>query len=362
MHLLNKLAFLCYSCEKSSIPRGDIKMQTVDFRRTKGFSGRQMPWKRRFGHFLRFLILSPTLIRDFSILVGWKSSRVSKISEKLLSDLSNFSNGRGLVLLNYLIAFTALKETRQRDKVNLKNSYLNFPSGEKVSLIQLDKIVEEIKDKGFVKLESKIDKRQLEALQKIVFNSKGTDRTKGVSYEFFNDWLINKKSDPRFDHQVNDVINSESYLQISHNEAFQIIARKYLKKYPFIGPVHAWTTKKTEERLDEKNIEENAMAYHSDSDYCGFLKFFILLTDVNVNNGPFTFVQGSHKGKKHVAGRMPDKEIVGQNDSILIGTGVAGDIVIADTMGWHKASLIKEGHRTMIHIIYMTSHYGKATV
>jgi ectoine hydroxylase-related dioxygenase (phytanoyl-CoA dioxygenase family) len=104
------------------------------------------------------------------------------------------------------------------------------------------------------------------------------------------------------------------------------------------------------------------MAFHSDSDYFGFLKFFVLLTDVNVNNGPFTFVRGSHKGKKHVAGRMADKEIVGEDDDLLVGTGRAGDIVIADTMGWHKASQIKEGHRTMIHIIYMTSPYGKATV
>jgi ectoine hydroxylase-related dioxygenase (phytanoyl-CoA dioxygenase family) len=101
------------------------------------------------------------------------------------------------------------------------------------------------------------------------------------------------------------------------------------------------------------------MAFHCDSDYFGFLKFFLLLTEVKPTNGPFTFVGGSHRGKRHVVGRMKDKEIISDHDEVLYGTGEPGDLIIADTRGWHKATPPEQGTRTMLQVLHTTSLFGQ---
>ena len=97
------------------------------------------------------------------------------------------------------------------------------------------------------------------------------------------------------------------------------------------------------------------MAFHCGSDYFGFLKFFLLLTEVKPGNGPFTFVRGSHRGKRNITRRMEDTEIISDRDEVLFGTGEPGDLIITDTKGWHKATPPEQCMRTMLQVLYTTS-------
>jgi ectoine hydroxylase-related dioxygenase (phytanoyl-CoA dioxygenase family) len=103
------------------------------------------------------------------------------------------------------------------------------------------------------------------------------------------------------------------------------------------------------------------MAFHCDSDYFSFIKFFIMLNDVDMNNGPFTFVAYSHRGKRHVAGRMEDDEIVGPKDEVLYGTASAGDMVVCDTKGWHKAKPPVTGSRTVLQLVFASNLFGRTS-
>jgi len=85
------------------------------------------------------------------------------------------------------------------------------------------------------------------------------------------------------------------------------------------------------------------------------------LTNVGMENGPFIFVGRSHRGKRHVAGRMNDSEIIQGDDVVYLGTGQAGDLIIVDSKGWHKALPQRNGYRTMFQIVYSTSSFGFPT-
>lgn len=98
--------------------------------------------------------------------------------------------------------------------------------------------------------------------------------------------------------------------------------------------------------------------YHSDENSINFLKCFIYLTNVTEKNGPFTFVIGSHAKKKifdEAKYHYTDSEIKNKygNSAIKFITGSIGDLVIANTKGYHKGTKLLEGYRDML-----TLHFG----
>lgn len=116
--------------------------------------------------------------------------------------------------------------------------------------------------------------------------------------------------------------------------------------------------KQAQEAFD--NLPQTAMTtcFHLDHDSVRFLKFFIYLTDVGIDNGPFTYVEGSHLHKPHDwrsnQQRRPDYEILREYgyDRVKHLTGKKGDLIIANTHGYHKGQFIKEGERLLLTIYY----------
>ena len=86
--------------------------------------------------------------------------------------------------------------------------------------------------------------------------------------------------------------------------------------------------------------QSDTQFYHSDANSVKFLKFFIYLNDVDENGGPFVYIKCSHKKKfwgwlkKY---RWDDCEMEKRypND-IFLATGKVGDLIVADTTGFHK--------------------------
>ena len=141
---------------------------------------------------------------------------------------------------------------------------------------------------------------------------------------------------------------------IQINPVLTQISRKYLGCPPICASVQIWTTRPPL-FISRKILGNSAMAFHCGSDYFGFLKFFLLLTEVKPGNGPFTFVRGSHRGKRNITRRMEDTEIISDRDEVLFGTGEPGDLIITDTKGWHKATPPEQCMRTMLQVLYTTS-------
>jgi hypothetical protein len=98
--------------------------------------------------------------------------------------------------------------------------------------------------------------------------------------------------------------------------------------------------------------------WHRDPEDRYILKAFVYLTDVGLGHGPFTYACGTHpKGpyqtppeylfKEHETTRSDDTQMarVAPADQWLTCVGPMGTIVFADTRGYHKGGLAREGDR-----------------
>ena len=103
--------------------------------------------------------------------------------------------------------------------------------------------------------------------------------------------------------------------------------------------------------------------FHKDPGIKKCIKIFIYLNDVDVNNGPFTYVKYSHKmrdkelrQKRFGAGGIYPKEkdlkkIINKKNIIPI-VGKAGTVIIADTTGLHCGGNSIKKTREMATIVY----------
>ena len=93
--------------------------------------------------------------------------------------------------------------------------------------------------------------------------------------------------------------------------------------------------------------------YHKDENSFNLLKVFIYLNDVDENAGPFMFVKKTHK-KTNLESfknyRINDKVINSKfsSDDIISLTGKIGDVIIANTRGFHKGKKVINKERNML--------------
>ena len=116
----------------------------------------------------------------------------------------------------------------------------------------------------------------------------------------------------------------------------------------------------------KKPSKDAAQWFHFDLDRVSWLKVFIYLTDVGIENGPHCYIEGSHKvGSKPYEllkrgyVRISDKEIshfYGKS-KIKLMTGKKGDIFIGNTKAWHKGTNLKQGNRLVLQLQYTNSFF-----
>ena len=98
--------------------------------------------------------------------------------------------------------------------------------------------------------------------------------------------------------------------------------------------------------------------FHSDPNSPKFLKFFFYLNNVDENGGPFCYVRGSHRRKfpgwrrKY---RWTFEEMVDTygRGSIRDLTAKVGDLIVADTTGFHRGTKVRTTDRMMLTVNYV---------
>lgn len=321
---------------------------------TSKFKGREVPIYKRLAHALRAIFLLPVLITEWPALLGLRRSR-SKKALMLLNDITNSTHGRGLEIVNKIICLLRSRQTYTFDK---RQPDPITPSGKKINDDQIDELVDVIRVQGFARIPSFLTATSALDLYEGALQLPGFGSDPEKNYLSQSEWTEDPLGGPRFIVDSNSLAGLQNLELIRINPVLTQISRKYLGCPPICASVEIWTTRPPL-FISRKILGDSAMAFHCDSDYFGFLKFFLLLTEVTPSNGPFAFVRGSHRGKRHVAGRMEDTEIISDRDEVLFGTGEPGDLIIADTKGWHKATPPEHGIRTMLQVLHTTSLFGQ---
>jgi hypothetical protein len=143
-----------------------------------------------------------------------------------------------------------------------------------------------------------------------------------------------------------------------------LVAQKFLNAIPIHCQANSWWSKNYSQDINDLN--KNAQMFHQDKEYVKFVKIFIYLNDVGIDNGPHQYVRGSSinyadnvpDGYK-VSDRLSDQflqEKYAKEDFVNM-TGKSGSIIIEDTSGFHKGVPVLEGHRLLAQIEYTSSLY-----
>ena len=100
--------------------------------------------------------------------------------------------------------------------------------------------------------------------------------------------------------------------------------------------------------------------YHMDRNSRKFLKFFIYLNDVGPAGGPFKYILGSHKQDTNPKWKNEEynwpKHFIEEEygrERVYVATGSVGDLIVADTTGFHCGDPPRRRERIMLTFNYM---------
>jgi hypothetical protein len=153
-------------------------------------------------------------------------------------------------------------------------------------------------------------------------------------------------------------LNCPSVVQVAFAETWIDIATSYLECFPGIGGLDV-------RKSFVNNLPEfDTLYFHSDRNSARFLKFFFYLNDVDEEGGPFCYIRGSHR-KKFKGWRSKYRwtydemaDIYGK-ENILNLTANLGDVIMADTTGFHRGTKVRSKDRAMLTVHYLIhEEYG----
>lgn len=220
-------------------------------------------------------------------------------------------------------------------------------------------------------------------IESVTFHTKkSTKKIKGISKDTVGKingntaWATNQQ----------DILSIEEVQKIAFDENLLNLVGSFLGSEPILCQTNCWWS--VANSTHRSNLSTNAQLFHQDTEYLKFVKVFIYLTDVNDDNGPHQYVQGTSKIAQSILGedykpsnRVEDNkvaEIFGV-DNILTFTGKRGrnfgkpgklgpsenryewwnlsNVIIEDTFGLHKGTPVVEGSRLLLQLEYCNSLY-----
>jgi hypothetical protein len=167
----------------------------------------------------------------------------------------------------------------------------------------------------------------------------------------------------KFEYPTEVTLGAPHLLEVLTSDAVLGAASRYLGSEPIFAGVKAWWSL-PDPTASDAELSSAAQQFHFDYDYPAFVKFFVYLTDVGPNDGPFTYIEGTHRAKPRWAdGRRSDDELL---DELGLGerqrslTGPAGTLIAADTSGYHKGTPVRERPRLILEAEYAVSLLGSS--
>lgn len=188
----------------------------------------------------------------------------------------------------------------------------------------------------------------------------GQDKSQEVRQELVS---LTHPSAVRYDYRVADLLANPDVQNLLADPSLLALAESYLGKAPQLDVLSMWWHMAYHEHPDS----EAAQLYHFDLDRPRWLKVFIYLTDVNHENGPHSFIEGTHRvgsiPKKFLRRgyvRLSDDEVLAEfgRDRELVFEAPRGSVIVEDTIGLHKGGVVTGGARLILQLQFSSSLFG----
>ncbi len=253
-------------------------------------------------------------------------------------------------LSNDVVSF--LTQSKIKKKVEPQLEYKN---------IKFSDINESLNNNGYYLFKDFLSSDVCEKLENYILNNslvtKG-DKNSDTSKEVFFD--VSNSKNVLYEMKKNKILRSEIAQNLLFNKFFYQVAENYFKSTPFFDHISLAISAKS-----IKPDSEAAQMFHFDLDKPKWLKFFIYLNDVDENNGPHFFIPKTHKnfGIKNVIrekgySRIDDEIISKYYSDIREIKGKRGTLLIEDTRGLHKGSVVKKNYRCIALLQFNNSNFG----
>jgi ectoine hydroxylase-related dioxygenase (phytanoyl-CoA dioxygenase family) len=233
---------------------------------------------------------------------------------------------------------------------------------------EISSINRDLDSKGFFVLKDLLDNIVCDSiskkLERVNFNNrKSVKKIRGLNESNVSKisgntaWVTNQQ----------DVLRIPEIQKIAFNENLLNLVGKFLGSEPILCQTNSWWT--VSNSTHRSNLSANSQMFHQDMAYLKFIKVFIYLTDVDEDNGPHQYVQGTSKIAQDKLGenyqpsdRVEDEKVdsLFGKENVITFQGKKGSIIIEDTFGLHKGTAVKEGSRLLIQLLYCNSLYFHA--
>lgn len=185
----------------------------------------------------------------------------------------------------------------------------------------------------------------------------------GDDYESKIKESLNKKiKSTKFYYNSEDLIKLKSVQKIISNNLLINLASKCLDAEPILYNINCWYSFPS-----TKPDIMAAQKWHFDMDRPKWVKLFFYLTDCDKDQGPHSFVKGTHKNSgipsqiRNFGYKRINDEIIlrffDKND-IVDFTCSEGDLLFEDTRGLHKGTSLNIGKRLLFQIEFTSSLFG----
>ena len=167
----------------------------------------------------------------------------------------------------------------------------------------------------------------------------------------------------RYDFDMGDVIANADVQALICDLSILSVAQTYLGARPIADVLALWWST----AFNARPSSAAAQYFHFDLDRIKWLKVFVYLTDVGPENGPHTFVAGSHRSGA-IADRLLQRGYVRLSDedvrsafpdpAFIEFCAPRGTVLMEDTRGLHKGRRVERGDRLMLQLQFSNSLFG----
>lgn len=146
-----------------------------------------------------------------------------------------------------------------------------------------------------------------------------------------------------------DVLKAPYLLSLANDERILSLAQRFLGCKPTLSYLSAWWSYPT------KVGAQQAELFHRDVDDWRFLKLFIYLCDVDMDNGPHVYVKNSSSSDILMnIRRYSESEVENAfgSENIMLLERSEGAAFIENTYGFHRGLPVRSGRRLMFQAVY----------
>ena len=230
----------------------------------------------------------------------------------------------------------------------------------------IEELIAELQHKGYLVFPSLLDENTCDELMRFALSIPGVAKAMDEGEAHQPSSGIYRREEPtstKFGYDASRILENRNVQKLLVDNSLLSLIQGYLGSLPVVDIVAMWWSSAYKSSPDS----EAAQLWHFDMDRPKWLKVFVYLTDVGPENGPHSFIEGTHRRfgipfalRSRGYARLTDYEISKHftKERIVELIGKRGTVIVEDTRGLHKGVPVITGDRLILQFEYCTSLFG----